>query len=228
MLFFRTPDNRKMLENNEKAGRLVRVMPGCYSNDLATDAGMQVRLNLVRILKHLRPHSVISHCSALKNDFGGSDGFVVLTVAGISDNYIHQLPAMRVLATPGPGPLAGDADIGGIYVSSPARALLENLEPRRPIKGLEGAAKQANSRDLMLFMREIAPDDQALSGMLSLAELANKASGNRWHDELEALNKTAADRLTEDARHPARTSKNIGYPDLSVFSATEPAHVILA
>ena len=198
MLFFRTEDNRKLLENNEKAGKLLRLFPGCYSNDTLTEPASQIRSNIVQILKHLRPGTVISHRSALKNDFGAGDGVIVVTDQRASDNYVHRLPEMMVLATPGPGPYSGDADLGGIFVSSQGRAILENLEIHRPIKRLGGIFKQTERDDLMRFLRETAPDDTAMSGVMTLAKIVNTESGGRWTDEMVTFNKIAEERSRDD------------------------------
>ena len=119
MLVFRNETNRKMLENHEKAGRLRRLSSGIYSSDLETDPAVQIRQNVVRVLAYLRPGAVISHRSAILPDFGASEGLVVVTDPALSENYIHNLPGLVVVATPGPAPLASDVHLGGVYASSP-------------------------------------------------------------------------------------------------------------
>ncbi len=101
MIVFRNQENRKRLENHEKSGKIIRLMPGVYSTDLSSDHAIQVRLYFLKILTYLRPGSIISHRSAIKQDFGIADGVIIVTDPGINDNYVHDLPGLKILVSPG-------------------------------------------------------------------------------------------------------------------------------
>lgn len=182
MLVFRNETNRKMLENHEKAGRLRRLSSGIYSSDLETDPAVQIRQNVVRVLAYLRPGAVISHRSAILPDFGASEGLVVVTDPALSENYIHNLPGLVVVATPGPAPLASDVHLGGVYASSPWRAVLENLEPRRVIRAI-GRSKPADPAAIADFLARNSATQAMADGFLQGVALVVAAAGKWTHEQ---------------------------------------------
>ncbi|MHB8254220.1 MAG: Fic family protein [Acidiferrobacter sp.] len=200
MLVFRSETNRKMLENHENAGRLRRLSSGIYSSDLETDPAVQIRQNLVRVLAYLRPGAVISHRSAILPDFGASEGLVVVTEPALSGNYIHNLPGLIVLATPGPGPLASDARLDGIYASSPWRAVLENQEPHRVIRVI-GRAKQADTEASEAFLERNAITQATADGFLQGVALVVAATG-KWAREQRSVDQLMQKKRAKAARQP--------------------------
>ncbi len=218
MLQFRSATNRKTLENAVKSGRLVRIASGIYSTDRRTDPATQIRLNLVKVLAYLRPGAVISHRSALHPDFGASEGVVIITDPSVPNNYIHDLPGLKVLATPGPGPLPSDADLKGIHVSSLLRAILENHEPRRILKGV-GVAKAADPAEIEEFyVRQAATPLQAEGLLTGLRALAREP-GFRWNVELETVEHEVRDRLEREAKRPLHLSTRIDQERVRLFES---------
>lgn len=193
MIVFRNQENRKRLENHEKSGKIIRLMPGVYSTDLSSDHAIQVRLYFLKILTYLRPGSIISHRSAIKQDFGIADGVIIVTDPGINDNYVHDLPGLKILVSPGHKRLPSDPDLGGVFISSAERAVLENLETRRIVKSV-GISKQADQEDLLLFLSNRLHGNISIKGFLDAAKFVSTQSSNRWTDELTRLEKILNDR----------------------------------
>lgn len=215
MLVFRNETNRKMLENHEKAGRLRRLSSGIYSSDLETDPAVQIRQNVVRVLAYLRPGAVISHRSAILPDFGASEGLVVVTDPALSENYIHNLPGLVVVATPGPAPLASDAHLGGVYASSPWRAVLENLEPRRVIRAI-GRSKPADPAAIADFLARNSATQAMADGFLQGVALVVAAAG-KWTHEQRSVKRLMQKKRAEAARQPLFLSPLIDHQRVVLF-----------
>ena len=221
MLVMRTPYNRKTLENQTKSGRLRRLSSGIYSSDLSTDPATQIRQHLVKVLSYLRPGAVISHRSALRTDFGAGEGVVIVTDPAVSHNYVHPLPGLRVLATPGPGPMPGDANLGGgpaerIHVSSPFRAALENREPRRIVKSL-GIAKQADPEETAAFLEAQCANAQRAEGLRVGIEMLRGTPGWHWDAERESLLRFLQAQEERRARTPVYLSPRIDHARVALF-----------
>lgn len=126
----------RRLQRLAKQGQLRRLYPGIYTDDLATDDLAQpleaiTRRELYALCAQLAPGSVISHRSALENRPTPSGNFYL---SGAYRRDI-ELPGVRLRVAAGPGPLDSDIRIptfgGDAFVSSQARALLENLAESR-------------------------------------------------------------------------------------------------
>lgn len=148
MIITANPNNKHMLFRHEKAGKLIRLGHGIYSNDLDTPPAEQVANNIVQILRYIRPGCVVSYRSALDPDFGVRDGTVYLTDSVMVRDYsVQEVGGVRFVSMPGNGPLHTDTrldfgdqaeDDDAVFVSSKARAFLECLEPTRSGKILSG------------------------------------------------------------------------------------------
>lgn len=217
MLVFRTQTNRKTLENAVKAGRLRRLASGIYSTDLATDPAAQICQGLVPVLAYLRPEGLISHRSALVTDFGASEGFVVITDPRLSENYLHTLPGLRILAVSGPRPLSSDTRLKGIFVSSVWRAALENKEPRRRLRSL-GRSITLETKDLEALLAARLTSQVEVDGFLQGLKVVTD-DAQAWATERGALERWVRDRgarLTLGA-DPLFLSPLIDHPRLALF-----------
>jgi hypothetical protein len=125
----------RQLQRLAVQGRLRRIHPGIYTDDLAQDINAIVRRELYALCASIAPGAVVSHRSALegKPTPGGS--------YYLTGKYRRDiaLPGTTLRIAKGPGPLESDIKIptfaGDAFVSSTARALLENLQASRGSAG---------------------------------------------------------------------------------------------
>ncbi|MDQ3690227.1 MAG: hypothetical protein M3406_09380, partial [Chloroflexota bacterium] len=110
------------LSNATKAGRLRRIARGIYTPSQDPDATV-VRRNWIQVLTKQFPGAVIVDRTA-KSGSPDPDGHL----------YIDHprprplvLPGLTIIPRDGPGPLDGDQELSGFYLSSPARGLLDNV-----------------------------------------------------------------------------------------------------
>jgi hypothetical protein len=128
-------DNRtqaRRLQRLAKQGRLRRIHHAVYTDDLVQPLESLVRREFYALCAVVARGSIISHRSALESRRPTAAGSVFLTGAYRRD---INLPGVKLRITQGPGPLDSDIRIptfgGDAFVSSQARALLENLTPSR-------------------------------------------------------------------------------------------------
>jgi len=116
-----------------KAGRLRRIAPKLYTSNLKDSPESIVQRNLYVILGRYFRGAVISHRSALEGGLG-QDRVLLLTY-----KYTRKvtLPGVTVRLLKGKGAVEGDMPfMQDLHIASPARALLENLQPARARGGL--------------------------------------------------------------------------------------------
>lgn len=189
MLLFSSDTNRSTLFKQEKAGKLIKLAAGIYSNDLKTEPEVQTRANALKILARLRPQCVISHISAFQHDFGVSDGRIFVTdpeLAEGSREYAHKLPGLEIVVIPGVGALEGDSTTAeGVNVSSKGRALLECLESARA--GSRGLKRTPEDEALADIVTKLANTAGATEHLYKVATRVNSVAYGRWNKELESL-----------------------------------------
>ncbi|HKJ08169.1 MAG TPA: cell filamentation protein Fic, partial [Gammaproteobacteria bacterium] len=124
------PSTSRAINRAVRAGRLQKLAPRLYTSlEGAPDA--IVRQYWTTIAGHFFPGAVISHRSAFR---GASIAEGVLFLTGDQDRDL-ELPGLLIRSSRGPGPLLGDMPFAnGLFVSSQARYLLENLQPSRARK----------------------------------------------------------------------------------------------
>lgn len=111
-------------------GRLKKIGPRLYTTNTTEAPAAIVRRNLWVLLGQILPNATVGFRTAL-DGIPSADGHVYLTGA-----YARtiRLPGHRVHVARGPGRLKGDAPfVGGLYLASRERALLESVSasPRR-------------------------------------------------------------------------------------------------
>lgn len=128
-------DNRteaRRLQRLAEQGKLRRIHHGVYTDDLVQPLESLVRRELYALCSIVARGSIISHRSALESRRPTAAGNVFLTSAYRRD---INLPGVKLRISQGPGPLDSDIRIptfgGDAFISSQARALLENLTPSR-------------------------------------------------------------------------------------------------
>jgi hypothetical protein len=112
-------------------GRLRRIYQGIYTDDLTQPIEAITRRELYALCALIAPSSIISHRSALESRPTPSGSYY------LTGRYRREieLPGVRLRIGEGPGPLDSDIRIptfgGDAFISSHARALLENLSSSR-------------------------------------------------------------------------------------------------
>ncbi len=111
-----------------QAGRLRKIATRIYSSNLTDTIEAIIKRNRYFLLSKLFPKAVISHRSALEGGIS-KDGLVFLTY---KYTKTIQLPGLTISLIEGPGPDEEDTPfLEGMYISSQARAFLENMQIAR-------------------------------------------------------------------------------------------------
>lgn len=122
----------RRMQRLAQQGKLRRIYAGIYTDDLVQPLKSIVRREIFALTSLLAPGSIISHRSALEGGRPTAAGSVFLTGPNRRD---YELSGVTLRMVQGPGPLDSDTRIptfvGDAYVSSQARALLENLSVSR-------------------------------------------------------------------------------------------------
>lgn len=116
-----------------KAGRLRKLASRLYTRNLTDDPKAVVRRNLWGIVAGFFPGALIADRTALENA-PAEDGSICLIADHGKD---IRLPGLILRPRRGEGPLPSDSVfIAELYLSSTARAYLENMRPSRARGGL--------------------------------------------------------------------------------------------
>ncbi|MCY3565953.1 MAG: Fic family protein [Gammaproteobacteria bacterium] len=127
-IFFDNVASRTTLSKAVGAGRIRRIAPRLYTADLTSDPAEIVRANWSELCNHYLPGAVIVDRSAATHGVI-RDG--TLTVAADTGRRSIRLPGLEIRVRRG-APYESDLPWShGLYMASPARALLDNLEPSR-------------------------------------------------------------------------------------------------
>ena len=110
------------------AGKLYKIAPRVYTSNFKDSPETIIKRHRHQILGELFPQAIISHRSALDGGIA-TDGSIVLTY-----KYTKkvQLPGLTIRFIKGPGPDVDDFPfLNNLFISSQARALLENMQVGR-------------------------------------------------------------------------------------------------
>jgi hypothetical protein len=126
------PTQARRLQRLATDGQLRRIYTGIYTDDLLQPLDSIVRRELFALCSLIAHGSIISHRSALDARRPTAAGNVFLTGTNRRD---FDLPGMKLRMARGVGALDSDIRIptfaGDAFISSQARALLENLTASR-------------------------------------------------------------------------------------------------
>lgn len=131
-LIFLDADNAASLSRRTRRGELRRLHPGIYTSDPVAAPETLVARHWLEIASHLYPGAVLSHRSAVEGK--PTVGLLYLTTARRTRDL--ALPGLTLKLLQGPpavaeeGP-ARDMPIGGLFLASEPRRLLENLQAAR-------------------------------------------------------------------------------------------------
>ena len=121
----------RRLQRLAEQGKVCRIHAGIYTDDLSQSVEATVRRELYALCAAIAPGAIISHRSALENKPTLRGSFY------LTGSYRREisLPGTNLRIIEGLGPLESDIKIptfaGNAFVSSQARALLENLQQSR-------------------------------------------------------------------------------------------------
>jgi len=121
----------RRLQRMAGQGQLRRIYRGIYTDDLTQPIEVITRRELYSLCALIAPGSIISHRSALESKPTPGGNYY------LTGRYRREieLPGVRLRIEAGPGPFGSDIRIptfgGDAFVSSQARALLENLSSSR-------------------------------------------------------------------------------------------------
>jgi hypothetical protein len=122
----------RQLQRLAATGRIRRIYAGVYTDDLLQPLEAIARRELFALCSLIAPGSIISHRSALESARPTAAGNLFLTGPNRRD---FELPGLKLRMVTGAGPLDSDIRIptfgGDTFISSHARALLENLTSSR-------------------------------------------------------------------------------------------------
>ena len=168
----------RKLQRLAAAGSLRRIYAGVYTDDLAQPLQSVVRRELFALCSLVAPNSIISHRSALQGGRPTAAGTLFLTGANRRD---FELPGLKLRMVKGAGPLDSDIRIptftGDAFISSQARALLENLTSSRGdpaerrtlgTEGVEDWLARFVSRDIGGATNKIRDAARSISAPLGL------------------------------------------------------------
>lgn len=168
----------RRLQRLAAAGQLRRIYAGVYTDDLVQPLESIVRRELFALCSLVAPGTIISHRSALEGGRPTPAGHLFLTGANRRD---FELPGVKLRVAKGFGPLDSDIRIptftGDAFLSSQARALLENLTfsrgnsaERRTLgtNGVEEWLARFVSRDVSGATNKIRDAARSIAGPLGL------------------------------------------------------------
>lgn len=181
------------ISRDAAAGRLKKIAPRLYTRLVGDAPDKVIRRNLWDVVGLLFPGSVISQRTAIELK-PAPDGSV-----GITGRYRRtvRLPGVTVRMIPGPGPAEGDVRYGdSLWIASPARAYLENLQLTRRRRGaaarvlpraqiedrLERLLRVSGEKalnDLRDAAKRVAPSLELTKELAKLEDIIGKLLGSR-------------------------------------------------
>jgi hypothetical protein len=229
----------RRLQRLAATGRLRRIYAGIYTDDLVQPLESIIRRELLALCPLVAPGSVISHRSALDGGRPTAGGTLFLTGSNRRD---FELPGLKLRIAKGPGPLDSDIRVptfgGDAYISSQARALLENLtvsrgDPaeRRTLgaEGVEAWLARFIGRDISGAVNKLRDTARAIAvplGLESEFKQLDKAIGALLGTQRVRLTAPAA--IARAAGKPYDDARVTLFQALAVELQQDPLQVPLA
>lgn len=133
-----------------QAGRVRKIRGSLYTTNVTDDLTHLVRQNWSHILSLLLPGCVVTHRSALEMSISPAGR---IYVTGSYPRTI-DLPGLSLVQMEGPPHLESDSPFLDVFISSSARAMLENLTPARARKDeAKNLPQEAIERKLTEILR---------------------------------------------------------------------------
>ena len=183
-VFFSTARTSRVVSYAVKTGRARPIARGVYTRNTTDALETVVRRNYARIAAHLVPGAVVVDRSALEME-PAADGSFTLAAERPRD---VRLPGLWLRVRAGAGALAGDMRWMGeeLFMSSRARAFLENCRRSRARKGLPRTLTQAEleARLDTYAGRDVETLNRLRDEALTLASALDAAAEFQLLDEL--------------------------------------------
>ena len=140
-VFFSSAGTSRVVSYAVQTGRARRVARGVYTRNMTDEMAAVVRRHYARIAAHFFPGAIVVDRSALEMGPAGDGSF---TLAAERPREL-SMPGLWLRVRAGAGPLDGDVRWMGeeLFMSSRARAFLENCRRSRGRKGLPRTLTQA-------------------------------------------------------------------------------------
>ena len=148
------------------SGRLRKLASRLYTTNLTDGAEAVVRRNLWQIVAGYFPGALIADRTALENEPAADGSICLVTNRG----GMIALPGITLRPRRGVGPLPTDRPfLGGLFLSSTARAYLDNLRPSRARGGR--VARTLPRREIESLLEDLI----ARAGMEAVNRLRDEA-----------------------------------------------------
>lgn len=147
----RDPAVRQALSRAERAGRLRRLAPGIYTDNLAVPPARVVACNVMNIAAILQPGGILHARSGIDLWPIAVGGERHLFVSGRTEG-VTRLEGAVIHRSRGPGVLEGDRPFLDIHAPSMARRCLENLVPSRIRQGGPGIRRTVGSEGVRILL----------------------------------------------------------------------------
>lgn len=118
-----------------KQGKLLKLGSKVYTTNLREDPKVLTKRHVWPLVEALFPGAIIVDRTALEHKVAGDGSVFIIS----NKKRPVLLPGLQIYPRKGPGPLPEDKPfMGGLFLSCPARAYLENLTERRTRRGKVG------------------------------------------------------------------------------------------
>lgn len=167
-VFLSTEEITSQVSRGVKAGALRKLGPRLYTPQVSDGPEAVIHRNLWEVVGLLFPGTVVGYRTALE---GRPSPEGTVNVVG-SYKRLVQLPGLAIRQSEGPGHLPGDQPfVGGLWLASRARALLECLRPTR--------ASDAGSRSL--------PREEIERRIEQIVRISGESAVNELRDDARSL-----------------------------------------
>ncbi|MBU6407981.1 MAG: Fic family protein [Alphaproteobacteria bacterium] len=217
-VFLSSDDLSSAVSRAVAAGELRQLGPRLYTKNLTDAPEIIIRRNAWPIVAAYAPGALIADRTALENR-PAEDGSVFIVAARRRD---IQLPGLWIRPRSGPEPMEDDRPfIGGLRLSSPGRAYLDNMAPSRKRGGVSRTLSREELElrlDDIMRRRGVEALNQARDEARRVAPLIGRDEEFAAFDKLVgALLGTRDDNLVSDRARARRTGAPFDPDRIALF-----------
>lgn len=204
------PDDSRWASRAAARGEIRRLARGLYTRNLDEPAEQLVRRRWPDVAAAYFPGAVVVDRSAMEAG-PSADGSLFLDIGAHPINPRPvRLPGLVLRPRNGPGVVSDDMPYLGLHMSSPARAMLDNLRPSRARSGVARTLRTAEIEDRL-------DRDARNRGDATLNDLHDEAGriapalgAERQMEELDELVGTLLGTRDAPLRTPAAQARSVG------------------
>lgn len=190
-------------------GRLKKIGPRLYTTNTTDASTAIVRRNLWVLLGQMLPKAIVGFRTALDGT-PSPEGHVYLT--GTYARTI-RLPGHSVHIARGPGPLKGDTPfVGGLYLASRARALLESVAASHRRSGLTRGISEQRLQEWLEHHLQIGGEKPLNALRDNARELAPMLRAQRAYERISDIIGTLLGSRCASVTSPAALARLAGRP----------------